>query len=492
MTKGIQDLRSKLRPVQVQSMEEQDKELDQQLGRSGYTENSERLTIENGRNVFRIYPPHEPEDENGRPNPFAEPKVIVYVPGMVYDRDSSGEVKKNSEGKPIYKEGLKPVFNAKVHGKKDKFGNPLTEDLVEEFNRIANERAKEITDENKRKEYLLPIFGRYSSDSSKRVNGTIYRQTWEMYCDKHKADGTFKFGTLEIGKAVKNRINKIAAIEAANEPLGTDPFTDIDEGRAIVIVYNKDAEKPEDYYTTEIDNSTVVEIVQGRSVKVLKNYPLSDDQIENFFKKDPLAKIYRNVFTRRDFDLQLAGLTMIDRKNKMGIVDSPEFQRIAEHIASFYPEEETKKNEYQLPVITTPPVSEETKVSTSPTPLQDTPTSEQEGDLFDGMSRQDMKDFCKDNSTGILVLPESKQSDEQLRSLLRQWLASREASSSITQTVQQETETTVEVLDPIDQWAKDNPEKVQEEERLQGNPNPEVVLSSRERLELLRKKTSQS
>jgi len=416
---SISDLRQRLKPVPVSAIEEQDKELDQQMGRSH--DNPDRLSVEHGKNVFRIYPPHDSFDEKGRVNPFAEPKVITYLPGMVYDRTVDGEIKKDPEGKPLYKTGMKPVFNSKIHGKKDNSGYPVSEDLVDEFIRIAQERGREM-DDSSRKQFMLPIYGFYSKDPNKRINGVTYSQTWECYANKISNDGSSKFGLLELKKAVKNRINKISSNESSNEPLGTDPFTDIVEGRGLIIIYNKDADKPEDYYTTEIDSSTEMEDIGGRMVKVLKTYPLSDEQIETFFKKDPLSKIYRNVFTRRDFDLQLAGLTIIDRKYDMKIVDSDEFIRIAEKISSFYPKEESSQEQEETNLT---PIIKPSEPAKKVDVKSDLPF-EVEEDFFTTMTREELKDFCKDNSTGIMVLPVSKMSDEKLRQELRHWLRASE------------------------------------------------------------------
>lgn len=428
----LDKLRKRLKPVSVASMEAQDKELDTTLGRKN--SNSDQHKIEEGRNLFKFYPPHDTNDPlTGKPNPFAEPKVVVFLPAMVVDRDKDGKEIKDGD-KVRMKEGVKPVFNAKVHGKKDRYGNSLTKDLVEEFIRIANERAKLIENKEDREKYLLPIYGQYSPDPKKRVNGITYRSTWETYAEKWTGDSS-KFGTLEIGKAIKNRLNKISAIEAANEPLGTDPFTDLENGRAVAIIFNKQAEKPEDYYTTEIDNSTVEEVIEGgRKIKVLKTYPVSDERLIEFSKSKPLAEIYRNAFKRRDLDLQIAGLQMLNDKNKMGICETEEFLLIVEELLAEYPEEakDVESNDTDDSVMTTStttvqPVKATTTTTTTVQEVKTDLPFDDDQDMFSVMNRDELKEFNKDNSCGIVVKPASIYSDNQFREDLRTWFRANQA-----------------------------------------------------------------
>lgn len=465
---SVQDLRKKLKPVPVASMEEQDKELNEMMGRKD--RDNDHHTVDDGVNLFRIYPPHEPLDPvTGKPNPFAEPKVVVFLPAMVIERDKDGKEIKGTDGKPKMKLGVKPVYNAKVHGKRDKSGNPVTKDLVEEFIRLTLEKNSLIEDKDEREKANIPIYGVYSPDPSKRVNGIIYNQTWECYADKIK-NGESKFAMLELKKAVKTRLNKISAIETADDPLGTDPFTDLDEGRAIKIVYNSDAKKAEDYYTTELDGTTeTVTLEGGRKANVLKTYPISDEQLEIFAKAEPLAKMYRNQFKRRDFDLQLQGLKLVDEKYSIGVFNSEAFQAIAEEIASHYPAEDDSKEEPKTNVekkIVTETTTEAPLVAEKPQPVEvrtDLPFDKDE-DMFSSMTREELKEFSKDNQTGIIIKPASVMSDDNLRDALRDWY--RSATVTIEEqplekvTVVEET-SNVETATPAPLTAKERMELLQ-------------------------------
>lgn len=451
---GLEDLRKKLKPTSVASMEEQDKQLDSSLGRN--RSNNDHLKIVDGYNLFRIFPPHDTLDDQGKPNPFAEPKVVVFLPAIVNQRDDQGKDILDDQGKPKKKEGVKPVFNAKIHGKRDKFGNPLTKDLVDEFIGLALSKSKSIESEEERKAYLLPIFGQYSKDSAKRVNGIIYNSTWEAYAVKISGD-SWTFGILEIKKVVKNRLNAISAVESANEPLGTDPFTDLDEGRGLVVVYNSKADKAEDYYTTEIDSTTVEEILEGgRKIKTLRMLPITDEQLEKFSKATPLAKIFRNIFSRRDLDLQITGLEMIDTKWKLGIFKTEEFQTIVEELLEEYPEETGEGEE----VVDSEPLTTNPTTTTTTISVRTDLPFDDDVDMFTSMTREEMKEFSKDNSTGIIIKPASLMTDDDLRNRLREWMRSEEVKVNTTEEQSKEVIVT----------------------------EPEVKLSAKERLEQLKNK----
>lgn len=488
---AISDLRNKLKATPVASMESADQALDKQLGRE-QRGNSEYHKFENGKNVFRLYPAHEAVDPaTGLACSFAEPKVTVFLPALVMDRDAEGKEQKDPQGKILMKMGSRPVFNSTIHGKKDAKGNAVSKDLVDEFIRISIAKAAALYPDNEdaRKKYLQPIFGFYSQDPNKRVNGITYRASWVSYADKIKGDES-KFALLEYGKSVKNRLNTIAAIEGGDDPLGTDPFTDVDEGRAIVILYNNKATKADDYYTTEIDSSTSSETLSdGRTVKVQKTFPLTDEQVEHFFKQEPLAKVYRNVFKRSDLDIQLFGLREIDKKGRFEIFDSVEFQTIAEVIAKHYPVESTEDKEETEEEEDTTTSTEETSnddvfeaaTNQETKKFNDMPFESKEGgDEYDAMSREELKEFAKDNNTGIIIKPASVMSDDVLRDRLRQWEASlnalpKEDTSNFEKAISETAESEAALNETEE--AKETPAA-----------EPEKKLTPKEKLEAMRAK----
>jgi hypothetical protein len=390
--------RSKFKKTSASQLAQQDKELNKTMGKRERN-NSNGHDIDEGINLFRIYPVHPDYAETDPNAVFAVPFVQTFLPAMVQEKDKEGKVIQEN-GKPKMKLSVRPVYNSKVHGKTPK-------DLVEEYIKLSLQNAKEMNlSEEDRKEYLKPIYGAFSKDPKKNINGINYPQAWIVYADKY-ANGnpaaTPSFDEWRIKKSIKERLNNLAAIEAASDPLGTDPFTDIEEGKGVKVVYNPNSETPQGYYTTELDNSSVSELIGNRTVKVQKTYPLTDAQLENFLSAEPLHTKYgKKLATRKNFEAQLTGLEMFDEKWQMGIFELPEWSKIVTECDSYYPENGE--------AITTTP--EDTTDASED-------VSEPSGDEFDLMERKELQQFCKDNKTGILVRPAL--SDDDIREKLREW-----------------------------------------------------------------------
>ena len=205
-----------------------------------------------------------------------------------------------------------------------------------------------------------------------------------------------KFGKLEIGKAVKIGLQKLAAQEAANQPLGTDPFSDPWEGIAVMIDYNPDAERAQDYYSVGFYQP---KIGAGK----FKIFELNDEDLTNLLQFDSLYKQYRNTYRRRDFELALEGLRNFDSKFEYGLINEPEFVAIIEEIDEYYPHDETSES---IP---------QDKDETAETVVVD----QIEQDAFDVMTRTELKDWHRKNKTGFVV--SMKTTDDELKESAREF-----------------------------------------------------------------------
>ncbi len=311
--------RSALKATSVAKSQEADELLSSKLSDPSRTE---YLKIADGSNIFRIFPPHPDSGYT-----FTVPRVVHRLPILVDELDD----KKNKTGKKIFI--YKSVFNSKVHG-------DAPNDLIEEYKRLAEEKARRISsNSDTQKEYLRPIYGFFSKDKTKSIQGITPQETWICYASKIVGDNVIN-GRLEIKKAVKNRLNQISALETDGDPLGTDPFTDPDDGRAIKIVYNSNADKPQDYYQVEIYAPTI----KGSRGQI-QLFPLTDEQLDWFSQVTPLSEIYQKCFTRRDFELQLEGLQNFDKMHKMGIFESEEFLEIVDFHDNLWEVVEDSKEE---------------------------------------------------------------------------------------------------------------------------------------------------
>jgi hypothetical protein len=394
--------RSKFKKTSAAQLAQADKNLNKAMGKreNGFSNGHD---VDEGINLFRIYPVHPDIAEKDPTAVFAVPYVSTFLPAMVQVKDQQTGKPIEENGKPKIKESVKPVYNAKVHG-------GMKKDLVEEYIRLANKNAKDMNlNENDRKEYLKYVYGSYNSyDPSKSIQGINYPQVWIVYADKFAGgnpSATPIFDEWRLKKSIKERLNKIAAVEAANDPLGTDPFTDIEEGKAVRVLKDTKTGDAKNTYTTELDNSTVSELVNGKTYKVQKTYPLTDSQLEQFLAAEPLhIKYGKKLATRKNFENQLSSLELFDQKYNMGIFDLQEWNDIVIEIDGFYPEND----------------------GTEPNGTNDEDTVDQieevvdeNQDEFDLMDRKELQAFAKENKTGILVKPSL--SDDEVREKLREW-----------------------------------------------------------------------
>lgn len=458
--------RSKFKKTSASQLAQADKELNKTMGKK---DKGNGHDIDEGNNLFRIYPVHPDVAEKDPKAVFAVPFVQTFVPAMVKEMKDGKEVLEG--GKPKMRKSVRPVVNAKVHG-----GYP--KDLIEEYIILANKNAKDMNlSKEDRKTYLTPIYGDYP-----KVNGINYPQAWIVYADKYpnaNPAATPVFDELKFKKSVKERLNKISAIEAANDPLGTDPFTDIEEGRAIKILKDKEADA-NNMYSTELDSSTVTELIGNRTVKVQKTYPLTDAQLGYFLKQEPLHEKYgKKLATRKNFEAQLNGLELLDLEWQMGIFDMPEWNNVVAEIDSYYPENDAPN---------TTPSNDDTEDTSVEEEVVDSNLDE-----FDLMDRNELKAFAKDNKTGLLIRPSL--TDDEVKAKLREWKANntpleeepftkeQPAAHKVAEVKQETTEEKQAFLDDLNGVKKEET-KVVEQPAATG-------VSAKDRLNALRAKAAQ-
>lgn len=379
--------RSKFKATSVAAAKQADQEVEQITGKNGGRgPSADYHKIVDGIQIHRIYPPH-PADGGQL---YAVPKGVHWIPQEVPEFDKQGNIVKDKNDNVITKVANRPIFNAKIHG-------GFKKDIIEEYIAFAQKYADDtFTNEKERKEYLDPIIGGFES----KFDGIMLRQSWVMYTDLLEIgkDGNIvrkALGRLDIGKAIKNRLNAIAATEAGNEPLGTDPFTDPEEGRAISIIYNKKATKPADYYTTEL----YAPLISGGKGQI-RLYPLSDADLEKFETYPSLQKMFVGVYDRKTFDNAVKGLKMFDDEHELGIFAYEEFLDICEELSAEIPDNGSSEAEA---------------------------ADEQEPDgkdEFDKMDRDELKAYIRTNKLNIVV---NKQlDDDNVRDAIREALLDQE------------------------------------------------------------------
>lgn len=369
--------RSKFRDTtKVSSLKAQDEKLNATLGINnggGKGDYAKFHTVDKGKNKFRIYPPHPNEKEN----PFIEAVQRWWLPLDVEEKNEKGEVIKDKKGNPKMKRTRKPVFDARIHSK-------VGQDIVAEYIAFLEKKLSDDgLDAEEISEAMLPIYGSYA----RKIQGILGKPAWVMYADKISGEN-MTFGRLEVGKAVKIGINNACAIESSDEPLGTEssnPFTDLDEGRAMVIDYNPESTTPTGYYAVSVDS----ELIKGSGGRV-KLYSLTDEQLEAFMGYPSLADLYQDSYTTRDFELALEGLRNVDEDNDFGVFEYEDFLKIAERLSKAYPQPKNKESK------------------------REDDEEEEEGEIsLDKMDRKQLKTYIKENSLSITVI--QSMSDDDIR-----------------------------------------------------------------------------
>lgn len=376
--------RKQLKATEVSVLKEQQATVNKLIG-ARFGDRAQYLPIEKGTNKFRLYPAHP------KTSSFIYARTLHWLPS---------EMKVERSGREITEIKNKPIFNSIAHGGTKK-------DIVDEYIKFTKkELEEEIQDEGQLRERLSPM--------THWKTGILAKTTWVCYADKI-ASGEKEFGFLDISSSVKDKLNDLAITEDGDEPISVDPFTDPDDGKAIIITYNPNAKTPggaddyKNYYKVTLE-------WKG-------NYALTDEQLEKWLKLESLESLYKNTYKRSDFENALRGLQLFDEKHKYGTFDHDAWILIVSEIDAYYPEEEVEKDgevwqEEDKEVTKTEVVEEEASQPKASTMGDEKIPKAVIKDEFDTMDRTELKAFIKQHNLPILVTV--KHSDDEIRDAMRE------------------------------------------------------------------------
>lgn len=277
------------------------------------------LTIEEGKNVFRILPPH-PDDTIG----------AAYLPKRVSSLQCEVPVYKDGEDTGKTEVKAKNIFIATQHG-------GLEKDPIELYIEYVRKRANdEFQDKDDRAKFLQPITG-WRGPKGDWNWGISPKTTFVAYAIKEK-----KMGRLELYESMIKDMNKAAITEEADDVIDVDPFSDPNEGCELIITKQKQHDKQ----GKEI-NKWEFPVTKGEPSRVkreswddyFERTMVTDDQLMELVKQEPLSKIMgNNVYTSRDFDFAIDGLRRLDDLYKYNIFENSEFLEELEAIQALVPE----------------------------------------------------------------------------------------------------------------------------------------------------------
>lgn len=275
--------------------------------------------VEEGRNEFRLAPPHNPLHSSYEL--YRTANIDCDVP--VWE---NGEKTEKTEVKN------RKIISATVHSESlKKLG--VDGDPLELYVKLVKDHAfSEIKDKDKRNKYLAPING-YRGAQGKWVWGITAKNSFLAYA--WSKDG--ELGKVELYSAWVRDMDKLAAeLEVEGDVIEVDPFSNIDEGYPLII--NKD----------KVDGKWVYTIGKGEPSRAKKETydeffertALTDGQLTGLSKLPSLNSSYVNSYQLRDFELALNGLKMFDEKNNFGIFNDDSFLDKLEAIQVILEEEE--------------------------------------------------------------------------------------------------------------------------------------------------------
>lgn len=266
------------------------------------------LIVENGRNVFRIAPPHSIDDS-------------------AYEVYRTTTIKCM---KPIYKDG-EDTGEKELGNKRLVCANPHNSRLGEELGDAGDPIAlyckmvKDIAfgtikDKDERKTFLRGING-FRNKEGRWVWGIEPRVSYLCYA--WDSDGTL--GKLEISKSWYDDMNKVVdeleAIEG--EPIEIDPFSNPIEGYPLVITKSKTDNGKTEYL---IDKENPSRIKKESWDQFFERTALTEEQLVSLDAKKSLVDSYTNSYSLKDFEFAMDGLKRVDKEYGYGILDTEAFE----------------------------------------------------------------------------------------------------------------------------------------------------------------------
>jgi hypothetical protein len=267
----------------------------------------ERLSIEDGKNIFRLFPAH-PE---GGGISYMEPYSFTYLPIKVPMYDEGKVVEGEFEIK------RKEVFNAMVHG-------GLSMDPCNEYLSFVKDNVLPNLEKSKGSEMWKVCTG---------MKGVKTIDNWAVYANKctnpeaEPSKRTWKFGLLLLKKSMHSQMLELAAEITALGPDNPDPYSDVTEGIAIVI--EKSGKMLDTKYKINLDKVQV-----DRFNTSLIPTELDNTELELFLSKRPLFKRFVNSYTQKDLEKQIEGLRRFDTDNKVDAFNDSRFEEILNKIAT--------------------------------------------------------------------------------------------------------------------------------------------------------------
>ena len=327
----------------------------------------EYLSIEDGKNKFRVFPAH-PEsdlDEDGRNiGRYAQARHQVWV--KIKDRD--GKIANRS------------FVNARIHAGQER-------DLVEVYHKIATDIIKNSSLNTKQKAQKLKNLSDFNlgiKHQGKFVAYAVNISKKSEDGDKPAEEG--RRGLIEITYGIKKQLDKISLAEKEEDPTGACIVSDPNEG--VVITINKDPNAA---------NTEKYSVTQGR-----KPFAFAQEDVNWWIEEDSItALLFTDVnYHKGTIKQVLEGIENYDKTNKVGVADTDDFLDAYDELLALLPDAPVYDNDDSND-------DEAEEVDTASARAEKPAKKERKRKAkvtLGEMSKAELKEFIMDNDLDVRVL----------------------------------------------------------------------------------------
>lgn len=311
---------------------ETNKKVSDEVNKTMRVNNSNRgdyLSIDEGANIFRLFPPHNPDE------PTFQPKVVYWLDCRVPKTDSDGNP---IEGEFEWKR--RPIFDSRIHG-----GTP--KDIIDEYIKFTKDQVFQNNSSEDAKKLVAPING-WRDKQGKWNPGILPSTSFVAYATK--GDITIaNLGRLELFQSVKDELEKLNVDEKSGDIISTDIWSGPDDGIQFVLTHRKDdkgkwsdtIQKRQFSPSDPRDRNKIAQEWEEFS----QSQMIPDDVLEHWSKMEPLSSQFKNAYKRSDFERAVEALQKFDREHSYHTFENDEFLDIVQEIDGYYPEDEESNGE---------------------------------------------------------------------------------------------------------------------------------------------------
>ncbi len=281
-----------------------------------------------GKNVFRIAPAHNPADSPYVPVRYSQLEVEVDE----YDKEG------NKTGKKIW--ARRKCFVITQHGPhNDNNTSLIKNDPIESYIEFLQAKAEEqFKVESEKKNYLAPLRGYWEGD---KFQWGILPET-RTICYAWDNDWVLK--QLELNKRWYQEMERISFNANSDGAYAIDIFSHIDQGIPLVIekVINRDAKKSKTEYKVGKEGPDMMKRESWDDF--FAKTKVDDQHLEELLGKKSLQELYFQNYKQSDYQKAIMGLQRFDDKFGFDLFSDPLFigalERIEQQIKELIPEEE--------------------------------------------------------------------------------------------------------------------------------------------------------